>query len=112
MAALSLHIGCGPEGRTDQKKHRRLVLPIVGTVKQRAAQHAVAEDGAGRDQRNGRDDDDDVVTKGETTFERGRERIARCSIRTVMLISELTMHHAETSDASFNRLAAVAVFAP
>ena len=52
MAALSLHIGRRHEGRADQQKHRRLVLPVIGAVEQRAAEHAVAEDGAGRDQRD------------------------------------------------------------
>ena len=81
MAALSLHIGRGHEGRADQQKHRRLVLPVIGAVKQRAAEHAVAQDGAGRDQRERREDDDDVVAKGKRAFERRHERIARGGVR-------------------------------
>ena len=72
----------------------------------------MAEDDAGRDQCDGREDDDDVIAKTETTFERRHERIARGGVRTVILIPDWAMHHADTSDASFNRLAAVAVFAP
>jgi len=60
----------------------------------------------------GRDEDNDVVAEGEAAFDRGHERIARGRIRKVALILKRTMHHAETSDASFSRVAAVAVLAP
>ncbi len=53
-----------------------------------------------------------LLQKRERAFERRDERIARRGARTVGLIRKRTMHHAETSDASFSRLAAVAVFAP
>ena len=112
MAALSLHIGRGHEGGADQQKYRGFVLPVIRAVKQGAAEHAVAEDGAGRDQRDRREHHDDVVAKGERTFQRRHERIARSGVGMVVLIRKRTMHHAETSVASFNRLAAVAVFAP
>ena len=82
-------------------------------MKQRAAEHAVAEDGAGRDQRDRGEDDDDAVEKGQRMFERRDERVA-CDAASVRLftIRKRTVHHAETSDASFNSLAAVAVLAP
>ena len=43
--------------------------------------------------------------------ERRHERIARDSLGSVWLIRKRTMHHAETSLASFRRLADVAVLA-
>ena len=53
------------------------------------------------------------LQQGERTFERRDER--SCPWRRsdmVVLIRKRTMHHAETSDASFSKLAAVAVLAP
>src|SRR5258705_3710016 len=97
---------------SDKQNRRRLVLPIVRVVEEGAGKDGVAEDEAARDQRDRREDDDDVVAKTESPFERRHERIARGGVRTVILILDWTMHHADTSDASFNRLAAVAVFAP
>ena len=52
-----------------------------------------------------------LLQKRKPAFERRHERIARGGARTVILIRERTMHHAETSVASFSRLAAVAVLA-
>src|SRR5579863_3043332 len=112
MAALLLHIGRRHERRADQKKHRRLVLPVIRAVEQGAPEHAIAEDGAGRDQRNGCQDDDDVVAPYEHALERRDEPIARRGVRATFLIRERTMHHAETSDPSLSNLAAVAVLAP
>src|SRR5258708_13636890 len=112
MAALPLHIGRGHEGGAAQKKTGRLVLPIIGAVEQRAAEHAVAQDGAGRDQRDGGKDDDDVIAESEHAFECRHQRVARSGVRTAGLIRKRTMHHAATSDASFRRLAAVAALSP
>ena len=112
MAALALHIGRGHEGGADQQEHRRLVLPVIRAVEQGAAEHAVAQDGAGRDQRDAGEDDDDVVAKRQRTLERRHERIARGDRSGFVLIRKRTMHHAETSVASFSRLAEVAVLAP
>jgi len=80
-------------------------------VKQGAGQYTVAENNAGRDQGEGRDE----KTMRLFAERRGRVRPrprAHCPrrIRKVALILKRTMHHAETSDASFSRVAAVAVF--
>src|SRR5689334_15706449 len=112
MAALALHIGGGHEGSSDEQEHGGLVLPVIGTVEQGAAEHAVAQDDARRDQRDGREDDDDVVAEGQGMTECRHERAARGGgVGTVILIRKRTMHHAETSLASFSKLAAVGVLA-
>ena len=55
--------------------------------------------------------DDDVVAEVKRALERRHERIARGGVGAFDLIRDRTMHHAETSVASFSRLAAVAVLA-
>ena len=109
VSALPLHIGRGHEGGADQQKHRGFVLPVVRAVKQGAAEDAVAQDGAGRDQSDSRQNDNDPVAKGERAIERRHEHIVRGGGRSVSLIRKRTMHHAETSVASFSRLAAAAL---
>ena len=76
-------------------------------MEQGAAQHAVAEDGAGGDQRDRRQHDDDAVAERERTFQRRHERMARGGVGMVILIRKRTMHHAVTSDASFSSLAGI-----
>ena len=46
-----------------------------------------------------------LLHQRKRAFERRDERIARRGVETVVLIRKRTMHHAETSDASFSRLA-------
>src|SRR4051794_22806313 len=111
MAALSLNIGRRHEGGANQQKHRRLVLPVIGAVEQGTAEYAVAQDDAGRDQRDRGKDDDDVVAEAKRAPEYRHGRIALGDVGTVILIRKRTMHHAETSLASFSNLAAVAVLA-
>src|SRR6185369_12241277 len=111
MTALALHIGRRHEGRADEQKHRGLVLPVIGTVKQGAAEDAVTEDHTGRDQRECGKDHDDAVAQRQPLAERRHERIARDDLGMVWLIRKRTMHHAETSLASLSRLADVAVLA-
>src|SRR4051794_41549019 len=95
MPALALHIGCGHEGGADQEKYRRLVLPVIGAVEQGAAEHAVAQDYARRDQRDGGEEYDNVVAEGQSTTERRHEWIARGDgFGMVSLIRKRTMHHA------------------
>ena len=53
-----------------------------------------------------------LLQKASARSSAATERIARGGVGTVVLIRKRTMHHAETSEASFSRLAAVAVFAP
>ena len=95
-----------------QQEHRRLILPIIGAVKQRAAEHAIAEDAAGRDQRDGGEDDDDGVAQRQRALQRRHGPMCRSGVGAVIPIRKRTVHQAETSEASFSRLAAVAVFAP
>src|SRR5262249_60294476 len=95
----------------DQKKHRRLVLPVIGAVEQGAAEYAIAEDHTCRDQRKRGEDHDDAVAQRQRPAERRHERIARGGVGMVFLIRNGTMHHAETSLASLSRLAEVAVLA-
>src|SRR3954453_1784034 len=111
MAALPLHVGGGNEGRADQQKHRRLVLPIVGAVKQGSAEHAVAEDDAGGDQRQRSKNNDDAVANVKPPFARRQNHVAAGGgLRREVLILERKVDHAATSEATFNRLAAIAVF--
>jgi hypothetical protein len=112
MAAAGLHIGRGHEGRADQQKHRSLVLPVIGGVEQRTAEDAVAQDRAGGDQRERRQHDDDAVAGAKRAFANPDQRVAGRGVRSVVALRKWTMHHAAMSDASFSRLAAVAVLAP
>src|SRR5882757_281602 len=109
MTAILLYIGRGHEGGADQQEHGGLVLPVIGGVEQRAAEHAVAQDGAGRDQRDRCKHDDDAVEDGEAAIERRREACACGSVRLAVTIRKRTVDHAETSEASLSKFAAVAV---
>src|SRR5580704_4790235 len=109
MAALALYIAGGHEGGADQEKHRRFILPVIGGMKQRTPEHAIAQDSACRDQSERGEEDEDLVDQRKRTFEGGNDRIIRGRLREVFTIPQRTVHHAETSDASFKRVAAVAV---
>ncbi len=111
MAALTLHVGRRHEGGADQQKYRRLVLPVIGAVEHRAAEHAVAQDRAGGDQGNGSQEDNGIVAKRERLTDSRHEPIARGDAGQVFLIRKRTMHHAATSVASFSNVAEVAVLA-
>ena len=61
MPALALHVGRCHEGHADQQEHGRFVLPVVRAMKQGATKNAIAKDNAGGDQRDRREDDDELL---------------------------------------------------
>ena len=79
-------------------------------MEQRAGQHAVAQDEAREDERHRCKNDDDAIAEGERTRKPGQERIVRGRADQLALIFKRAVHHA-TSDASFIRLAQLALFA-